>query len=79
MFSDIETSIRLIEENLGSAPLFFAYPGGQTDSWAKEFIKEHFAVTVITRHGPADLSKGLYSLRRHNISLIEGVEDFLPA
>lgn len=79
VFSDLETSIELIQTNLDTDVLFFAYPGGQVDRWADSFLKEHFAVTVTTKHGPANISNGLYKLPRHNISVFEHVTKFLPA
>ncbi len=79
VFPDLEASIELIQSNLGTDVLFFAYPGGQVDRWADDFIKEHFSVTVTTKHGPANISKGLYKLPRHNISIFEDVPKFLPA
>jgi len=78
VFSDIQRSIDMIEENLGMAPIFFAYPSGLVDTWADEFLKEHFQITVITRHGPVDISNGLYKLKRINVSLKEPAWRFLP-
>lgn len=75
---DLQTSIDLIEENLGAAPQFFAYPNGKTDKWASDFIREHFAVTVITRHGSNDVSDGLYNLKRYNVSMDAPARKWLP-
>lgn len=79
VFPDIEKSISLIQSEVGGEVLFFAYPHGETDPWANDFLREHFAVTVTTRHGPADVSDGLYDMPRHNISLTADVSQFLPA
>jgi biofilm PGA synthesis lipoprotein PgaB len=76
VFPDIQTSIDLIQAQLGVAPLFFAYPHGQTDSWARDFIQEHFALSVTTKHGPANITKGLFRMPRHNITT-HGVEEYL--
>ena len=78
IFPDIQTSIDQIRDNLGTEVLFFAYPHGQRERWADEYLREHFAVTVTTRHGPADLSRGLYDLPRHNITVEHPVSEFLP-
>ena len=78
VFPDLQASIDLIEENLGAAPQFFAYPNGKTDSWAADFIREHFAVTVVTRHGSNDISGGLYGLKRYNVSMDEPARKWLP-
>lgn len=79
IFPDIEKSVSLIQSELGGDVLFFAYPHGTTDKWAAAFLKEHFSVSVTTRHGPADISKGLYDMPRHNISMAADVSQFLPA
>ena len=78
IFSDIEKSVQLIEEHVGKPVQFFAYPHGQTEPWASDFLKEHFAVTVTTQHGPADISHGLYDLPRHNINFKEPLSKYLP-
>ena len=78
IFPDIQTSIDQIRGNLDTEVLFFAYPHGQRERWADEYLREHFAVTVTTRHGPADLSRGLYDLPRHNITVEHPVSEFLP-
>lgn len=78
IFPDIETSIRLIRENLGTEPVFFAYPHGQTDAWCDEFIAQRFPVTVTTLHGAADLRQGLSQMKRHNISMEHPVWTYLP-
>ena len=75
---DLQTSIDLIQEKVGTAPVFFAYPNGKTEEWARDFIRAHFAVTVTTRHGSADISGGLYELRRCNVSMKVPVGDILP-
>ncbi|WP_199648634.1 polysaccharide deacetylase family protein [Pseudoflavonifractor sp. AF19-9AC] len=79
IFSDLEKSISLIEENVGKPVTFFAYPHGQTEPWASDFLKEHFAMTVTTQHGPANVSHGLYDLSRHNINFKEPLSKYLPA
>ena len=78
LFPDLQTSIDRIEENLGSPPLLFAYPNGLKESWAAGFIQDHFAITLTTKHGASDLSKGLYSLNRCNVSMGVPVGDILP-
>ena len=39
------------------------------DSWAADYIAGRFAMTVLTREGVADLSKGFYSLPRKTVSM----------
>lgn len=78
VFPDLQASIDLIEANVGTAPGFFAYPFGRTDAWAREFIRERFAVTVTTRHGSADLSNGLYGLNRFTVSMDTQLCRILP-
>lgn len=76
---DLQTSIDLIQANVGTAPLLFAYPNGVKESWAAGFIQDHFALTVTTRHGASDISKGLYSLKRCNVSMGVPVSQILPS
>lgn len=78
IFADLQTSIDLIESNVGQKVLFFAYPNGLTDSWCDDFIKEHFAMTVTTKYGPANVSKNLYKLSRYNINKSTPVSRRLP-
>ncbi len=78
VLTDLQTSIDGIETNLGTEALFFAYPNGSGDPWAADFLKEHFAMTVTTEYGVADLSGGLYDLPRINISPDEPVARVLP-
>ena len=77
VFPDIQKSIDLIQEHLGTAPTFFAYPHGRTDSWADAFLKEQFSMTVTTAFGPVDLSDGCYLLSRHNITTDYTASHFL--
>ena len=79
VFFDLETSIELLESNLGCKINFFAYPHGQTDSWADDFLREHFAVTVTTKERVADISGGLYDLPRYNINSVRTARRVLPA
>ena len=78
VFPDLQTSIDLIEEHVGRAPVLFAYPNGVKDSWAAGFIQDHFAITLTTRHGPSDIAGGLYSLNRCNVSMSVPVSKILP-
>lgn len=75
---DIQTSMDRIEENLGAKPRFLAYPHGISDPWAEDFLRENFDMTVTTKHGPANISKGLYDLRRHNINVDDPPSKYLP-
>ena len=75
---DLQTSIDLIEENLGAKPRFLAYPHGIADPWAEDFLRENFDMTVTTKHGCADIAQGLYDLRRINVNTRETAKKFLP-
>ena len=78
IFTDLEDSIRLIEENTGYKVNFFAYPHGQTEPWASDFVAQHFSMTVTTHHGAADIGGGLYNLPRYNINMKQPPSKFLP-
>lgn len=75
---DLERSAALIEEHTGAEVTYFAYPHGQKDSWAADFIAQRFSVTVTTKHGPGSVAGGLYSLPRYNISTKQSPSRFLP-
>lgn len=75
---DIQTSIDLIEQNVGTRPIFFAYPNGIKDRWAADYIADHFPITLVTVGGCSDLKNGLYSLRRYNVSMEVPLSEVLP-
>lgn len=78
VFSDLQASIDLIEENVGAEVDYFAYPHGQTDPWSDAYLTERFSVSVTTQHGAADIRKGLYQMPRHNITMRAPVSKYLP-
>ena len=53
----------------------FAYPHVRTDPWARDFIREHFSVTVTTNCGPC----GLYGLNRYSVFMGTPAGQFLPS
>ena len=75
---DLQTSMDRIQENLGSTPLFFAYPLGKTEPWAKDFIQKNFSVTVTTKPGVADTGRGLYNMPRYTVDMETPVWRILP-
>ena len=79
VFTDIETSIQILESNLGCKITFFAYPYGLTDAWAGAFLRNHFAVTVTMEERVANTSGGLYDLPRYNINSVRTARSVLPA
>ena len=56
---------------------FFAYPFGITEPDAEAFVHELFPVTAVTRHGTADLGKGLHELPRMTVTMDRELEDIL--
>ncbi|MDE7261721.1 MAG: polysaccharide deacetylase family protein [Oscillospiraceae bacterium] len=79
VFADIDYSIELIESNLDTTVQFFAYPGGNTDRWASAYLRERFDLTVTTTHGRVNLARGLYDMRRCNVSQEEPPSYSLPS
>jgi len=67
VFPDLMHSVRRIESETGQRVYYLAYPNGVAEPLAAEFVGGHFAVSVTTRYGAADLSRGLHGLPRLNI------------
>jgi len=78
VFPDVDKSVEIIRQRLGTQVEFFAYPNGRTDPWSDSFLAERFAVTVTTDYGVAALSRGLFRLPRYNINKIQPVSAVLP-
>lgn len=78
VFADLLNSSSLLEEKLGQKPLFFAYPHGISDPWAREFIEEEYEITVITDSGVNNISSGLYELLRYNVNNSVSLGRILP-
>lgn len=78
VLSDLQTSIDLIQQELGQSPIYFAYPYGQTDPWASRFLKKHFSITVTTDAAVADTADGLYDMPRFNMNANTPITKFLP-
>ena len=74
---DLDESIRILQRELGHAPTYFAYPLGKVEPWADELLRERFAVTVTSKEGRADLSRGTYKLPRYNITQTMRAEKFV--
>lgn len=74
---DLETSVDLIQKNLNTKVLYFAYPYGQKEPWSSDFLQKRFAMTVTTKYGRANLSGGRYDLPRYTISMEESVAHHL--
>ena len=64
---------RVPEEKVGKGKLIF----GITEPDAEAFVQELFPVTAVTRHGTADLGKGLHELPRMTVTMDRELEDIL--
>lgn len=69
VFPDLLKSIEVIEKEVGQRPVLLAYPSGKADAWCKQFVRDHFTMTVTTWQGPCWPRLGLYDLGRYNIAL----------
>lgn len=71
VLEDLLRSHQRIAEELGAAPVYFAYPFGKTDPDADAYLNALFPVTAVTGPGKynADLSKGLQALPRFTITM----------
>lgn len=77
VLDDIQKSYDLIEENVGAAPAFFAYPFGLTEPDADGLIRDLFPVTAVTLTGTAELSDGLYGLHRYTVTMDRTLKSIL--
>lgn len=77
VLDDIQKSYDLIEENVGAAPVFFAYPFGLTEPDADGLIRDLFPVTAVTLTGTAELSDGLYGLHRYTVTMDRTLKSIL--
>lgn len=77
VFPDLETSVRRIRQNLGVPVHFFAYPYGQREPWADQFLQDHFSMTVTTQYGRANLACGRHDLPRYTVSMEESAAHHL--
>lgn len=77
VFPDLDTSVSLIQKNLHANVLFFAYPYGQKEPWASDYLYQHFSMTVTTRYGLANLACGRYDLPRYTVSMEESAAHHL--
>lgn len=79
VLDDLQKSHDLIEEALGEAVTFFAYPFGVTEPDAEELLNELFPVTVVTKGGVADLRKGLHQMPRWTVTMNKELSTILEA
>ncbi len=75
--ADLRTSVGLLEAHTGKPVQFFAYPHGLDEPWARSLLRRTFGVSVLTLHGTAELSDGLYRLPRMNITMENRIETYL--
>lgn len=78
VLDDIQKSYDLIAENVGQAPVFFAYPFGATERRASKLINDLFPVTALTRSGAARVRKDFHGLPRFRVTMATGMDSFLP-
>lgn len=74
---DLQKSIDAIEAHLDVPVTYLAYPFGERDPWAEDYIREHFALTVTTHSAVADLDMGLYGMDRLTIAVSQPVDSYL--
>ena len=77
IFPDLETSVELIETNVGAEVTYFAHPHGQKDEWSEAFVKELFPVTTTSEVATANLANGIQDMPRYNISMSTPLSQYL--
>ena len=76
---DLQKSHDRIQEELGQAVTFFAYPFGVREPDAESLIESLFPVTAVTLSGTADPAAGLRNLPRWTVSMHTALSGILPA
>tara|TARA_B100000902_G_scaffold395156_1_gene453104 strand:- start:509 stop:1432 length:924 start_codon:yes stop_codon:yes gene_type:complete len=66
--NDIDSSIRIFEENMGYNPLFFSYPFGEYSLEQKKYISNKFELGFGQHSGVIDINKDKYELPRFPIN-----------
>ena len=66
--SDINTSSKIFNANLGYNPIFFSYPFGEYNSQIKEYISKNFKFAFGQHSGVIDINKDPYELPRFPIN-----------
>ncbi len=66
--NDIDTSIKLFNENLGYNPIYFSYPFGEYSLNQKKYISNKFKFAFGQNSGVIDLNKDKYELPRFPIN-----------
>lgn len=69
VLDDIQKSYDLIDQKVGQAPAFFAYPFGLKEPDAEELVNRLFPVTAVTKPKIADLKRGLHDLPRITVTM----------
>ncbi len=69
VLDDIQKSYDLIEQKVGQAPVFFAYPFGVKEPDAEELVNRLFPVTAVTKPKIADLKRGFHDLPRITVTM----------
>ena len=65
---DIDTSIRIFNNNIGYNPIFFSYPFGEFSLEQKKYISNKFKYGFGQNSGVIDLNKDKYELHRFPIN-----------
>ena len=71
--SDINTSIKIFNENLGYNPIFFSYPFGEYSKTIKNFISKNFDFAFGQHSGVIDINKDPHELQIGRASCRERV------
>ncbi|WP_050353963.1 polysaccharide deacetylase family protein [Gottschalkia purinilytica] len=75
---DTDKIIKLIKEKVGSESYVYAYPYGKYNSTNEEVLKKlNFKVTLTTKSKYANISDGLYELKRINVPSNKKLKDLL--
>lgn len=77
VMGDLRKSIQIIEENVGSSVVSFAYPYGITDKYLSPYINHLFPVTFCSSEGVADISKDLHKLPRYIVTMNTSLASFM--
>ncbi len=77
VMGDLRKSVQIIEENVGTTVVSFAYPYGITSKYLSPYIDNMFPVTFCSMDGVANISEDFHMLPRYVVTTTTSLESFM--